>query len=500
MRQVCLSLTIIIMLVFSGCSDATLKPNSSIDRLVFLSNKICSVKLEYNECETLPGKEYKNKMLITGLSDIKKQKIRISFKYDKNSVAVESDDNEIMIDNNKNYEVEFKLKIQRKPNLGNTTVKCKVENSRGQVINACDLRIIIRLFSVRSSEGQEFFVLPPGSFRTDLHFNLSSEHKQLIKTTIVSELPKGFNVSLDLPVLTPNYIEPVKEPPKRERSRSDSEGEDERPPNYDKPNTVEAVFETTEEIKSGNFFIYLEFESDGYKETMKLKVNVVDFNIVCREDSKFFTQDKITYNIDIIPRSGFKGKCVPIIESLPKGVTPIFSENPIIIDNKEKSFDVILEFLPGMQGIFTPLLKVENENGYSAWMLIARKGSYDIQVYPPVKGSYRPGAEVDWTIMIGSLSEKPAKLYIKISDTPKGWIVKQASNTLSEGNSLEPVEIGKEKEITVMMGDDVFVTISIVIPIDSDMDNTRVRFEIRDGDNIRVEDLSKDYVLPDHNL
>lgn len=501
MRGLFSFLSFVLLLTLSGCSDTTLKPSNSLDRRPnFASKDICTAKLEFNEAETLPDEEGQYKLIIIGKKDIKKQKVQIAFEYDKKCVAVEWNNTEFMIEKNQNHEVEFKTKTQNKPIFGNTVIRCHVQSSRGQIINTCELKLLVRLFRVRSSEGREFTNLPPSTFFTNFNFKVPIEYKKPIKTNIISKLPKGFKMIMDYPVLTPNYIEPVKETPKRDFSGSNSEGGDDGRPNWDQPNRIKAVFETTDEIKSGTFFIDLEFESDGYKETMQLKINVLEFWLVCKDDSKYFTQDKIMYKIDLIPRKGFKGWCIPFFESLPKGITPVFSENPIFIDNKEKSFDVTLMFMPGMQGIFTPVLNVKNENGSSSWMLIARKGSYEIQVYPPEKGSYKLGAEVDWTIMIGSLSEKPVKLYCKISYVPKGWIVKHAINTLSEDNSFESAEIGKEKEITVEMSDNVFVSIRIVIPKDADMKNTTVRFEIRDGDNIRIEDLSKDYVIPDHNL
>lgn len=494
-------LSFALMLALGGCSDTTLKPKNSLDRRPnFVSKDICTAKLEYNEAEMLPDEEGQHKLIISGKKDIKKQKVQITFEYDKKCVAVECNNNEIMIEKNQTYEVEFTMKTQNKPILGNTVIKCHVENSRGQIINTCELRLLIRLFSVRSSEGSEFSILPPGSFFTNFNFRVPPEHKKPIKTNIVSKLPKGFKAILDYPVLTPNYIEPVKKPPKREYSGSNSEGGDDGRPNWDEPNRVKAVFKTTDEIKSGTFFVDLVFESDGYKETMQLKINVLDFWLVCMEDSKYFTQDKITYKIDIIPRKSFKGQCIPFFESLPKGITSKFSENPVTIDNKEKSFDVTLEFMPGMQGIFTPVLTVKNDNGSSTWMLIARKGNYDIQVYPPIETPYKPGNDVEWLIMFGSLNNNPLKLYYKVSAIPKGWTVKQSFDLNFFDEELKPVEIGKEKEITISANDTATYRLVISIPKDADMKNTTVRFEIRDGDNIRIEDLSKDYVMPDHNL
>lgn len=491
------------MLVLGGCSGATLKPMNSLDRRpVFASKQICTAKLECNEAEMLPDEEGQYKLIITGNKDTKKQKIRITFEYDKKCVAVECDNTEIMIEKNQTHEVELKMKTRSKPTFGTTVIKCHVENSRGQIINTCNFKLLIRLFSVRSTEGNEFQILPPGSFFTNFYFGVSPEHKQLIKTTIVSKLPIGFKMTMDYPVLTPNYIEPEKEPPEREYRGSDSEGEDERRPHWDEPNRVKVVFETTDELKSGTFFIDLEFESDGYKETMQLKVNVLDFRIVCMEDSQYFTQDNVTYKIDIVPRKGFKGQCMPLFESMPKGITPVFSENPIAIDNKEKSFDVTLKFDSGMQGIFCPVLTVKNDNGFCQCMLIARKGIYEIQVYPPEKGSYKQGAEIEWTILIGSLGENPAKLYYKFSNIPKGWIVKHGTDTTVGfmGYGLNPAVINKESEIVIPGNDTMYLNILVTIPKDSKMDNTTVRLEIRDGDNVRIEDLSENYVMPDHYL
>jgi hypothetical protein len=487
----------LMMLLASGCSKETKKPSTLLrNPHPTLNTYNCLVKSENPKMEIFPGDQGVNIVTITGNSGIKMQKANLFVEFDKKVFQVDynSEDYNLIPENRFTIELTIKA-LENAPN-GSYTIKCFEKSKRGEVLGTCQINVSILTFKVSSTQGYEFSVLPPKQFVTSFQFTLSPTYNKPIKTTIISEVPKGLSMSLDHPVLKPNYFEKDSDEDMAKRSMDPYF---ERP-HPDESNIIEATFDLKDEAKSGTYVLELLFESQDYKQTMKLTINVTDFYIVCLEDSKYFSQDKVTFNIEITPRKGFKGECVPFFVNLPKGITPVFSENPILIDNKMKSFDVTLMFDKGMQGIFTPVLTLKNENGNQSWMLIARKGNYEIQVYPPIETPYKTGNDVEWLIMFGSLSNNPLKLYCKVSAMPKGWAVKQSFDMDFLDEELKPVEIGKEKEITISGNDTATYRLVISIPKDADMKNTTVRFEIRDGDNIRIEDLSKDYVMPDHKL